>query len=134
MPYTLAPTPDVAVGGIPPQGRRVTPCCVWFRVSGFGFRVSGSEFGFEGLGFWVSGFGIQVSGFGFRVSGFRFMVYGSWFMAWALRARRRGQGIMSMSFVLTQGVFKVVLQKSTAPQICQLILHCYLYKEQVDGS
>ena len=31
---------------------------------------------------------------------------------------------------LTQSVFKVVLQKSTPPQTCQLILYHYVHKEQ----
>ena len=34
---------------------------------------------------------------------------------------------------LTQNVYNVVLQKSTPPQIRQLILYCYEYNEDVDG-
>ena len=40
-----------------------------------------------------------------------------------------GDGIINP---LTQSVFKVVLLKSTPPQIRRLILHYYLYKEYVD--
>ena len=34
---------------------------------------------------------------------------------------------------LTQSVFKIVVQKSIIPQICQLIVDYYLYKSLVDG-
>ena len=35
--------------------------------------------------------------------------------------------------IRTESVFKVVLQKSTPPQIRPLILYYHQYKEQVDG-
>ena len=34
--------------------------------------------------------------------------------------------------LLSHGVFEVALHESTPPRTCQLSLHYYLYKEQVD--
>ena len=47
--------------------------------------------------------------------------------------RRRPRAFRRYHFYLSKSVFKIILQKSIPPQIRQLNLDDYVYKEQVDG-